>query len=150
MKPRPLIYVGLGVLALVLYNASRSTPKPDIRILTPEEREQKSAAAASSGDGVFPGIQRVGSARVEKSFLELESTPGLSSYACEGDFCTVMFDPALWSQMEYTMKRDVVAMLGLALAYGKKAQLTMVNDKMTNKQLGNYDASHDRTRIEGQ
>lgn len=92
-----------------------------------------------------PGITRVGKARAAKMWKELPTTPGMQRVSCEEGLCTVMFDPSMWSQMTYDLKRDVTAMLGIGLAYGRK---TEIRDMMTNKKLAQYSTGTDRTRVE--
>jgi hypothetical protein len=48
--------------------------------------------------------------------------------------------------MEHDLRADAVATLGIAMAAGSNAQLTVVRDRFTRQELGRYDARRDRTR----
>jgi hypothetical protein len=94
-----------------------------------------------------PGIARVGKIRVENDWKAIDSVPGLHSWACSGENCVVMFDPALWSQMPFDLKRDVTAALGIDLAFGKQANWTELHDMYTNAELSHYNADLDKTTV---
>ena len=78
---------------------------------------------------------------------ELLSFPGVKRESCEGDRCTVMFEPAVWAQMDHNLRREVTATVGIALAYGRQARWTEVRDLMTNKRLATYSTRDDKTEV---
>jgi hypothetical protein len=59
-----------------------------------------------------------------------------------------MFDPSLWTRMPYDQKRDFVAMMGIAFAYGEHAKWTEIHDLLTNKRLGRYSTRLDDVDID--
>ncbi len=100
------------------------------------------------GGSVTAGIQRVGEAEARRLWESVPNTPGMQRFECGEDVCVVMFDPALWSQMTYDLKRDVVAGVGIGLAYGRSARWTEIRDMYTNDRLGRYSAPRDSVTID--
>jgi hypothetical protein len=94
-----------------------------------------------------PGITRVGRARAARTWERLLSFPGVKRESCEGDLCTVMFEPVVWAQMDLDSKREVTRMLGIALAYGRQARWTEVRDLTTNKKLATYSTRSDKAEV---
>jgi hypothetical protein len=104
-------------------------------------------APAPTTSSRFPGIDRVGADRARQLYRDLESTPGLRKWECQETVCWVQFDPALWVQMPYDLKRDAVAGIGIALAAGRSNELTVIRDAYTGIEIASYSATIDRTRI---
>jgi hypothetical protein len=102
---------------------------------------------ASSRDST-PGITRVGKQRAAQMWRDVPSTPGMRSRSCAYETCQVMFDPSLWTRMPYDQKRDFVAMMGIAFAYGEHAKWTEIHDLLTNKRLGRYSSRLDDVDID--
>ncbi len=50
--------------------------------------------------------------------------------------------------MDYDLKRNAIAAIGMALAHGENARWTDVVDVMTGKKLGGYHTRTDVTSIE--
>ncbi|HEV8355680.1 MAG TPA: hypothetical protein VGQ17_02835 [Gemmatimonadales bacterium] len=97
----------------------------------------------------WPGIVRVGEVKVAKDWKDLSRLPGVHRWECDAPskVCWIQFDPQIWTRATYDQKRDITAMFGMALAYGRKATITVVVDMMTGKDLATYDAESDKVRI---
>ena len=134
----------LFVLGLVSFATSRdAATATGSDVATPS----RSAQTASPRDST-PGIARVGRERAAKIWRDVPTTPGMRSRSCDYETCQVMFDPSLWTRMPYDQKRDFVAMMGIAFAYGEHARWTEIHDMLTNKRLGRYSTNRDDVDID--
>jgi len=128
----------MGVAALVLLQFLLRAPA----------RKLERASPAAAAIDTTPGITRVGQQKASQVWADFEKTPGVRKWSCSPPLCEVQFDPELWAQLDYDLKRNVTAALGIGLAFGKNARWTEVVDVMTGKKLAGYNTRTDVTKIE--
>lgn len=147
---------GVGCLLIILLVVigglmTDDTPKPSPSYTAPAAPAPAPPPAAAQpnqpASSTFPGVNRVGDKAARRLWNGLRSTPGFRKLNCASQMCIVQFDPATWNMMEYDLKRDVTAGIGIGTAYGAHSDYTEIRDAYTGKELASYSASSDRARV---
>ncbi len=94
-----------------------------------------------------PGITRVGLKRAAGDWAGLRTMPGLAKWTCQERTCVVMYDPAIWGEAPFDLKRDITAGVGIALAFGQHASYVELHDNLTNAELSEYLVRSDHVAI---
>ena len=138
------VLVGFGalVVAVAVNSPSTSTTSPSTA------HDSAGVSKVKTSSDTVPGITRVGKERAARMWRDIPTTPGMQRWSCSDRTCEVMFDPAMWAQMPYDLKRNVVAMLGIAFAYGRHARYMELHDMMTNRRLARYHTELDDVDID--
>ena len=147
VKPAHLgAWLAIGILVVGIVGVAINTDT-NTSIATPQGQPTAGAKSVPPRDST-PGITRVGQRRAAQDWRDVPTTPGMQRWSCSDRACEVMFDPAMWAQMPYDLKRNVVAMLGIAFAYGRHARFTEIHDMMTNRRLARYHTELDEVDID--
>jgi RNA polymerase subunit RPABC4/transcription elongation factor Spt4 len=145
-RPHFGAWVAVGILVVVVFEVATNMDV-NTNAVTPQGAPRAASKPAAPFDST-PGITRVGQRRAAQMWRDVPTTPGMQRWSCSEADCEVMFDPAMWAQMPYDLKRNVVAMLGIAFAYGRHARFTEIHDMMTNRRLAVYSTRGDNVDID--